>query len=360
MWPATSELGLRVALAIGLIAVTVTVGVVLQVLWMRLHALRLAREREALQARWQPLFARAALGERDALELPQLLPSQRADLLLLWNQLQDGLRGGAHESLNALALSLGLDVVARRWAAPGQRSMMRRVIGLGTLGHLGRREDWAPLRAALDDPLPLVGLGAARALLQIDAARAAPEVLDEFLRRPDWPTARLGTLLRDAGAAATAGPLTQRLLAARAVDQVRLLPLLRFAESPHGGGALQHLAEVSDDPQVLSIVLRQLHGRDALPHVRAHARHADALVRSAAAQALGQIGLPQDRDLLETLMSDRDWWVRLRAAQAQLALPGTDAATVEALRARLADPFARDAFDQARAEQALRVRQEAV
>lgn len=357
MWPATSELGLRVALAIGLISFTVTVGLVLQVLWMRLHGLALARERAALQARWQPLLARAALGEGGALELPQLLPRERAELLLLWNQLQDGLRGGAHEALNALAFALGLDAVARRWAEPRQRSMMRRVIGLGTLGHLGRAEDWPRLRAALDDPLPLVSLGAARALLQIDAERAVPTVLDEFLRRPDWPTARLGTLLRDAGAAAVALPLTQRLLAAGAAEQVRLLPLLRFAESPHGGGALQRLAEISDDAHVLSIVLRQLHGRHALPHVRAHARHADALVRSAAAQALGRIGLPEDRELLAALMSDRDWWVRLRAAQAQLALPGTDAATIEALRARLADRFARDAFEQACAEQAMRSQQ---
>lgn len=350
----SSEAGLGIALALGLMSLTVAAGLVLQVLWLRLQGLRLARERAALHGRWQPLLARCALGESEALELPQLLPRQRADLMLLWNQLQDGLRGSAHASLNALAIALALDEVALRWAQPTQRSMLRRVLGLGTLSHLGRAADWPLLRAALDDALPLVSLAAARALLQIDAVRAAPLVLDEFLRRGDWPTAHLGTLLRDAGAAAVAPALSQRLLEGRPDDQVRLLPLLRFAESPHGGSVLQRLVEVSDDPQVLSIALRQLHGREALPHARAHTRHADALVRSAAAQALGQIGLPEDRERLVAMLSDPDWWVRYRAAHALLALPGTDAAALASLGRRLDDAFARDALEQACAEQAMR------
>jgi hypothetical protein len=60
-----------------------------------------------------------------------------------------------------------------------------------------------------------------------------------------------------------------------------------------------------------------------------------------------------DRPLLVALMSDRDWWVRLRAAQSVLALPGLDAVDIEALRAGLQDRFARDALDHARAERSL-------
>jgi hypothetical protein len=355
VFSAHSDLVLRLAWALGGISMAVAVGLALQVLLMRLSAQRRERERAALAARWQPLLARAALGEALPDPLPAVRPRDRADLMLLWLRLQDGLRGSAHDGLNRLAQRLGLPEDAERWARPGAGSMAQRVLGLVALGHLGRAQDGPLLREALVDPLPLVSLGAARALLQIDAQQAAPVVLDEFLHRSDWPAARLGTLLREAGAQAVAEPLASRLLGGDAAQQQRLLPLLRFAETPHDGSVLTRLVELSNDPQVLSIALRQLHGPQALPRARELAGHPDALVRSAAAQALGRIGDAGDRERLLALMSDRDWWVRYRAAQAQLALPGTSAETVVALRRRLADRFARDALDHVCAEQAMHV-----
>jgi len=349
----SSELGLRVALALGLISLAVAAGLALQVLAMRLAAQRRVREVAALASVWQPLMARVALGEVLPEVLPGLARRDRGDLMLMWIRLQDVVRGSAHANLVEFAERLRLRDDALRWARVERTGMARRVLGLVTLGHLGRVEDTALLRAALDDPLPLVSLSAARALLQIDAVHFAPIMLDTFLARPDWPAPRLGTLLREAGAQAVASPLIQKLLAGTAEQQQRLLPLLRFAESPHSGSAVHRLVEGSEDPQVLSIALRQLHGPESLERVRMLASSPDALVRSAAAQALGRIGLDEDRDRLLRLMSDRDWWVRYRAAQAQLALPGTNANAVVALRRLITDRYARDALDHVCAEQAL-------
>lgn len=346
MSSATSDLELQVALAIGASALIVALGIVLQVLAMRLRGLRRAREIAAAQATWRPLLARAALGETP--ELPPLRGAQFGDVLLLWNQMQDGVRGSAHDGLNALAERLDFHARAARWAERGK--VAQRVLGLATLGHLRRPGDVARLQAALHDTQALVSLAAARALLQIDAVAAAPLVLDEFLRRADWPAARVGTLLRDAGADAVAPAFMERLLGNAGEAQLRLLRLLRFAESPRMGSVLQQLVERSDDPQVLSVALRQIHGPDALARVRELARHADALVRSAAAVALGRIGTAADRSLLIALLADRDWWVRYRAAQALLALPGTDRVALAALRAGLRDRFARDMLDHVCAE----------
>jgi hypothetical protein len=350
----SSDLGFRLALALGLVSMTVAVGLSLQVMWMRLRSIRRARERAALHNRWRPVLAGASLGEDLPDALPVLRRRDRSDWVLLWIALQDGLRGTAHEGLNQVAERLGLHDDALRWTRPGHGEMAQRVIGLVALGHLGRAEDWASLRAALDDPLPLVSVAAARALLQIDAARAVPAVLDEFIKRPDWPAPRLGTLLREAGADAVAAPLAARLLEGSPEQQQRLLPLLRFAESPHRGGVLHQLVERSSDPRVLSIALRQLRGPGVLSRVRLLAEHDDALVRSAAAQALGQIGRTEDRGRLTAMMSDRDWWVRYRAAEAQLMLPGTDAGAIVELRRQLTDRFARAALDHVCAERALR------
>jgi HEAT repeat protein len=179
-------------------------------------------------------------------------------------------------------------------------------------------------------------------------------VIDRYLRRADWPAARLGALLRDARSDAVAPVLIERLLAGSTEAQLRLLPLLRFAQVPLAGGVLQTLLAHASDAQLLSVALRQLHDRAALPRVRELAGHPDALVRSAAAVALGRIGGEAERALVVGLMSDADWWVRYRAAQALLALPGHSPAGLDALRATLADRFARDALDHVRAERAIR------
>lgn len=351
----TSDFELRLALGFGLMTLVASVGLVLQVLSMRLRAQQREHARLAVQTRWRPVLVQAAVesGEDGVAmpRLPALAHRELTDVLLLWTQMQDGLRGSAHAGLNRLALQLGFAEQARRWAARGR--LAQRVIGLVVLGHLGLPEDRERLRVALDDPRTLVSLAGARALLQIDAAGNAPQVLDQYLGRPDWPAARLGTLLRDAGAEAVAPALLERLLAAAPAEQIRLLPLLRFAETPRSGSVLEQLVARSEDPQVLSIALRQLHGPDALERVRKLCESGDALVRSAAAVALGRIGEPIDRVRLVILLSDRDWWVRYRAAQALVTMPGLDETTLRRLRAGLTDRYAGDMLEHAWAERAL-------
>lgn len=351
MFGATSDVELQLAFGIGLAALVAGLGLALQVMAMRVRNQRRMRQRDAVHARWRPLLAQAALGDDPRQVLPPLTYRELDDVLLLWNQLQDGLRGSGHDCLNHAAAWLGLHGEAQRWSE--SRNIARRVLGLVTLGHIGRNEDLPRLRMALIDPQGLISLAAARALLQIDAVAAVPEVLDQYLRRGDWPAARVGTLLRDAGADAVAPPLIERLLRTSGETQLQLLRLLRFAESPRTGGVLEALVRRSEDPQVLSVALRQLHGPTALERVRELARFPDALVRSAAAVALGRIGSEADRDLLTGLMSDRDWWVRYRATQAQFELPRSDAAALAALRERLDDRYALDMLEHVLGERAL-------
>lgn len=354
----TSDPSLRLALGFGLAALLATLALVLQVLAMRWRAQRRARRRRALQDLWRPCMMKAALNDGagaaggSVADAPAPLPrgAELIDWLLLWNQLQDSLRGGAHAGLNRIAELLDVPAAARRLAA--SRATSRRVLGLLTLGHLRRREDAALLRAALRAPQPVVGLAAARALMQADADGAAPVVLARYLERDDWPVARMGTLLRMAGAEAVE-PLLQAAL--RADDEgplLKLLPLLPFVQSPRSDGALRDLVARSESPRVLSLALRQLADPAALPQVRERTSHPDALVRSAAAQALGRLGQPADREPLLTLLQDRDWWVRHRAAQALLALPSLGESLDQAVAA-LGDPFATDMLAQVRAERTL-------
>lgn len=341
-----APLALQLALALGAIALLVTVGFTLQVLGMRAYAVRDRAAREATIARWRPLMLAAAAG--DASELPPLKARERRAVMLLWNRLQDGLRGRSHDDLNALAARMGLATIARRYAA--RRGGARRLIGLRTLGHLGSPDDWARMLALLDDPRSQVSLAAARALLRVDAARAAGPVIDQYLARTDWPVPRVGTLLREAGADAIGTALADRLLDGSPADQVRLLPLARVTEAPGRGSVIEAVLARAGEPAVLSATLQQVHGPGSLRRVRELCDHPDWQVRSYAALALGRLADAGERPRLTRMLADREWWVRYRAAQALLGMPGVDGVAVEALRAGLADRYARDMIRQVAAE----------
>lgn len=349
MFGTISDPALQLAAGVGAMAVALTLAMAALVILLRWRAVRLARRHSATLARWRPLLVRAAAGEIVA--PPRLPAAECLSLLLLWNQLQESLRGESHDRLNVLGERLGLYTLARRLEL--SRNLALRVLGHATLGHFAHVSDWARLDQGMQALHTPASLAAARALLRIDAESAAPHVLQRYLAHTDWPSPRVGTLLRESPHEAIAESFVQRLLDGSLYERLRLLPLLRFAEVPNLDSVLDRLVRTSREPQVLSIALRQLHGPAALPDVRRLALHDDPLVRSAAAQALGRIGTDADQDLLLPLMSDANWWVRYRATQALLGMPRISADDVVQLRRTVSDRYARDMLDQVMAERGL-------
>lgn len=333
-----TDLALRLALSIGLGALALTLLLVLQVGLLRVLQRRRQHTRTDINTRWRPLLLRHAIG--DFVRLPKLLPHERMVFMLMWNQLADNLRGPSHDRLRHLMMELDLHALAQRWLT--RRNPERRLLGLLTLGHLGRAADWHRVLAFLGNPEPYVSLSAARALLQIDPARAATPVLDELTRRPEWPLARLALLLREAGGAPLVEPLRKRLLQAAPAQQLRLGRLLAFVDAVRASPTLVQLLENSDEPELLSMCLQHVQTPPALPRVRELTRHPVWWVRSHAAMALARLGTQADKDLLLGLLTDPHWWVRYRAAHALVCIPGLTRQAVLALRDTLADGYARD------------------
>jgi len=73
-------------------------------------------------------------------------------------------------------------------------------------------------------------------------------------------------------------------------------------------------------------------------------------VRVQAAVTLGRLGEDDDEERLVPLLSDRDWWVRYRAAQALSLLPHMREPKLKTIQAAQSDPFARDMLAQVMAE----------
>jgi HEAT repeat protein len=331
---------------VGWLAVGLTVALALQVLVMRERIVRRERRRERVFATWRPVLFERLLGGAPA--LPPLPVGDEEDLLLLWNQLQDGVRGEARGRLNALAEAVGAPAAARRLLARG--TALGRLLAIRTLGQLGRAGDYDDVVRYLDERASYLCLAAARALVHIDPRRAPDDVLRRLPERPDWPVSLFATALSEANPERLAAQL--RALQGRlpAAELARLLPLTSLLPEQIADGFLGDLLSTSAHPEALCAALRAVRGPALRDQVRRACAHPVWAVRTQAAAALGRIGEPEDLGPLLALLRDPQWWVRYRAAQALTSGRFGSAAEIVALADRLQDRFARDIVAHALAE----------
>lgn len=347
----TSELILRVALLTGLGAVFVALLVFLGVVVLRARLVRTQRRRAAFNARWRPVLARAALDDDGAvpMELPPLPQRDRRLFLVEWNIFHDLLRGTAGERLNRLARRLDIGDYALRLIKG--RSLTDRMLAAVTLGHLRDLNAWDLLLEMLDNENTLISLVSARALISIDPAAAIPLVLPVIRDREDWSTVRVADLFMEAGAAAVSGPLEEAIVTCPPEQVPKLIAVLPEAARPVSQRIISRLLREPTDDRIKSICLRILENPRDLPVVRELTAHARWHVRMNAAVVLGRLGLPQDRDTLVGLLSDPEWWVRYRAAQALEAMPFLGRQELAQIREEVEDEFARDILEHVLAEQ---------
>ena len=343
---AASDRFVAVAWAVGLLAFGAAAGLTLQVLVLRGRRARRERRRERVFATWRPLMFEYVLGEAPG--LPPLPEGDEESFLILWNQLQDGLRGEPRRELNRLAEAVGARDMARRRLQRGDA--LGRLLGLRTLGYVGRPSEYHEVVRHLDDRRPYVCLAAAGALAHIDAGRAPDDLLPRLASRLDWPVSQFATVLRETEAVPLAARFRRMLPQLSSAELVRLLPLATILEEAAAEEILADLLASCDEAEVLSAALKRARGPRLRQHVRRACGHAAWPVRAQAAAALGRIGVPADRDVLVPLLGDAQWWVRYRAAQALVSGPFGSPAEIAGLAAGLGDRFARDIVQHALAE----------
>lgn len=342
---------LQLAWWVGLGAIALSVVIFLAVIVLRLRLFLRQRRERAVIEQWRPLIAQCA--ERAPDRLPVL---QRVDhdlVLRLWNHYHESLRGAASEELNRFAIEAGIDEVARNWLS---RSDTRsRLLALVTLGHLRDKTRWHEMRLLAEAPSPVLSLAAARAMLRIEPRTTLTWFLWVAARRTDWPLSRIATVLTELGAELITLPvvvtLEQLTTGDTPVDElVRLLRLLEVVHAERAAPIVRRILKAAGDERILAGCLRSLQSPDDVALFRSYASHASWIVRVAALRQLARFGTPEDRPLLVERLADHNWWVRYRAAQALLALPGTDRADVEKIRGGLPDRFARDILEHVLAE----------
>lgn len=232
------------------------------------------------------------------------------------------LRGSEMETVADLARPY-LDSVARH---VDNKETERRARAVYTLGILALRQPattakFAPLVVrALDDPTPLVGMVALRALARPECQAYLPALLPRLSHFQMMNRRFLVSVLAGVGGQAAGdlrvlmgnrrAPLWDRGLAADALAELH--------DVEAGDAAAQVLAEESDR-ELLAALLRLLAGigrPEHLPAVRALAGAEDFVVRAHVATALGRLGGSAEHALLRQLLDDESNWVAHRAALA--------------------------------------------
>ena len=113
------------------------------------------------------------------------------------------------------------------------------------------------------------------------------------------------------------------------------------------------LLTTRSNPGVLAAALKAVRGHLPDPVINRLATHKVWYVRMQAANVLGRFGRREDYAVLEPLLSDSEWWVRYRAAQAMTKLPFLGPNALRKLCDRQQDRYARDAMQHALAEAGL-------
>lgn len=113
---------------------------------------------------------------------------------------------------------------------------------------------------------------------------------------------------------------------------------------------LSELLRKTVDDKVVSACLDGLQEPLSADLASRYLNHPRWHVRVHAIQAIGRIGSAKDEPALIEKLSDKQWWVRYRAAQALVGLPGLSGSAVLEIYQTLDDRFSQDILKQAASE----------
>lgn len=330
----------------------VTLSMLAWIVILRIRLFFDQRHRANFQAAWLPVFTETALHpechKKDE-RLPAL-PGRDFFLFMdVWLDFQESLSGDNVVRMNGLARRLQLQTYARRLLFKG--GLRRRLVAVVFLGTLRDRASWADLETLLSHENSLLSTLAARALLKIDQERALPLVFAQLVRRDDWPETRVAVLLRSVLTPELATtPLFEALRDSTDAGALRLLPYVEHMFNEERNRILRILLERSTSDRLISRILKHIQCGHELDMVRHYAGHSRWHIRMQAVAALGRIGQRQDIALLLQCLGDAEWWVRYRAAQSLIKIPGVTRQELEVIHDNLDDSFAKTMLAQAMAE----------
>ncbi|MDH3973510.1 MAG: HEAT repeat domain-containing protein [Deltaproteobacteria bacterium] len=329
---------IKMALAGGMIIMLLSLLFSFQVLLI--SGLRsLGEKRKAKLARqWRPIFSE--IMEKAPENLPVLGSANVTDFLILWNHYHGFLKGNARENLNLLLRRLRLDKDAIKMLRG--RSLKRKFVGIMTLGNLRDSYVWNDLCRMLSHKNNHLSLAAAEAMVQIRPREAVQAISDSIRLRNDWPDSRIVCILKKTDANYFSSSLADAVFKADDKSRPRLIKLSSIALNETIRGIVKKYLNPSAPEEVIAACLHILKHPEVIEDVRRFTAHPSPLIRLKAAAVLGRIGEKEDMDVLTSLLSDKQWWVRYHAARSLVSFPFVTQAELKAISNQCKDRYGRD------------------
>lgn len=293
--------------------------------FFRYRYARAAERWAGIEAAWEPALLEVMSGDLAPAGLAARLQADEVPYFAgFLGRFVRRLTGPERERLMQVAAPL-LPAIRRTLHA---RSAEGRARTVDTLGVLSPTEDAAEIRAALDDPSPLVAMVAARALTRSENGVHADALMAHLHRFQEWRPSFLAAMLSAAGPG-MAPALLATLRDQHAPVRVRVVAaeaLARLNIAEAGGLAVAQLGRESD-PELRAASLRLIARVGTADHLLAVRGELDAPeegVRLAAVRALAALG---GRDVVPELVKavqDPSRWVAEQAARGLAAGEGRE------------------------------------
>jgi hypothetical protein len=337
----------RWAAGVALALLVLVIALLLLLLALRLYRRWREPRRQAMLAEFRRVLMQVALGDLQPAALAGLDQTSRWELLKLWLHAQLSLSGAAQGRLRQLGLACQLEQSA--WIHVHGTHHAQRMMAMLALGFLGHTSALTVLRQRLLQGHALTPIYAARAMLDIDGAQHAREVIQVLLEKPALDLSLVSVLLKP-----HRGVLQEVMLHAKPPPPnqpespqdsdssawVRWLRLARALQLQLPSHWLTPLLHEGQELESLIAAIRLYQGECGIAPLLALTRHPDWRVRSQVARALAYVGDARCADELIRLTTDREWWVRFRSAQALFQLPGVSAAFIVERVAQTGDRYA--------------------
>ena len=334
------------------VAVTAMTLVMLAVIViMRQVVLRKERIHDAAMALWRSVLVANPIGAPAA--TPALEDSALSGFIAAWNDVHEPLYGRTTQNLARIANEVALEMHLERFMKKG--GFHDRLLAIIALGHVKTAEAFFRVAPCIDDKSPIMSLCAARALMQIDAARAVSQFVPQIEQRSDWSQGSIATILQESSNASVAKELTEATLRANVEIAPRMIRFLAGVSPAAAAPIIRNTLTSSSDERLVSTCLQVMSNAADLDCVRPLLAHSRWHVRMQAAVTLGRLGLPGDDQRLTAMLSDGQWWVRYRAAQALLMLSFIDREHLRRIQQVQTDGYARDIISHVLAEKAVGV-----
>jgi hypothetical protein len=334
------------------VAITATLTIVLFLYSLGLRVAHKWHDHDLAQIRkhWWPMIARAALSTTpdQHSDYTALSRGSRTKLLREWCRFRAQIKGTGGASLEFLADELKLRSLARRLLR--RRPISNRLLAIQALGYLRDTRSWSALENLLPHPNISISITAATALVHINPNDAVSLIIPLISSRESWPRTQIGRILKLAGSDAVTGSLCHAIRKANCDSACRLFQFYESATINDIDSLAAELILTRTEPTLLAAALKSVRGQLPITMLEKLTRHKIWFVRMQAATVLGRSGRREDYRILEPLLSDTEWWVRYRAAQAIARLPFLGPNALRKLRDRQVDEYARDILHQALAE----------